>query len=373
MNFVKPLIGLAVAIVVIMTVLVPMIPAGSDTDGWTYDDYIRSDAGDSATGAFEIVDIGGQSYVHAKSVGTGAIVHSDGSISEYTVSKAKLDLVFIFGQSNAAYRNPDPDVVSPRPALGTGFYFGFSDRYAALASENSTGMVYQDATFWSMYDDSGELRIGDKAPALTYEYNRITGHKVYIVDGAIGGRPLVDFLPESSYVWTYGKNVLERALSLVDESLFDLHVGPYVWVQGEANASSSVNSYYYGFLTMHKAIQDGKLGVPLETAYISLMPSKYPNSREAQELLAENNPSIIIATDLANTFTIENGLMGSDNTHYTQAGNNLIGSALGKAIAEDSGFSKSSVSDYGTILQVVPVILILALVVGVIAWMKKPV
>lgn len=362
---------IAVTVVLILTgVMIPLLPTDETSVGWTYDDYRPCDADDTATGSLERVDVGGKAYIHAQAVGTGTIVHG-GTVTEHKVGKARLDLVFIYGQSNAAYRNAVPDEADPKPVIGTGYYFGFSDRYAALASENSTGMSYQDATFWTMYDDTGALRIGDKAPALTYEYNRLTGHKVYIVDGAIGGRPIADFLPESSYVWAYGKNVLTRALDLVDPDLFDLHVGPYVWVQGEANGGTAVSNYYYSFLTMHRAIQDGKLGVPLKTAYLSLMPAKYPSSREAQELLAEKNPSIVIATDLANTFTVDNGLMGSDNTHYTQAGNNLIGAALGKAIAEGSGYAKHPIeSGYTGLLGTVPVIilagLLMALAVGIV-------
>lgn len=363
MNIIKAAVISVTVVLVLTGVLIPVLSSDDDTAGWTYDDYRQCDPEDSATGSLERVDVGDVPYIHAKATGKGTITHNGTSI-EHTVGKARLDLIFIFGQSNAAYRNADPSAVDPKPLLGTGYYFGFSDRYAALPSENNTGMAWQNATFWSMYDD-GILRIGDKAPALTYEYNRLTGHKVYIVDGAIGGRSITDFMPESSLVWAYGKNVLERALSLVDPDLFDLRVGPYVWVQGEADGNMSVSGYYYKFLTMHHAIQTGKLGIPLETAYISLMPPKYPNSREAQERLAETNPSIVIATDLAETFTVENGLLASDNTHYTQAGNNLIGKALGTVIGEDSGLVKHTDRSL-IILGAIPLIILAGLALAII-------
>lgn len=337
MKVLKAVLSVVALSAVVVAMVFLLLPSGP-VENWEYDDYIECGPEDTATGSIEVLTLGDKTYFHAKGIGSAKVIR-DGKEYDCNVSKAQLDLIFIYGQSNAAYRNPDPDAVSPKPFPGTGYYFGFQDRYAAVSKENSTGMKYQDADFWSMYDGSGNLRIGDKAPALTYEYNRMTGHKVYIVDGAIGGRSIVYFIPPASYVWEYGKAVLGRALDLVDESLFDLHYGSYVWIQGESDRSMSVEEYSENFLSIHTAMLEGEMGIPFETVYISLLAEKYENPRKAQLALSEAHLTIILAADLSRTFTEENGLLGDDGIHYTQKGNNLIGQALGICLAKGSGIT----------------------------------
>lgn len=346
--------------------LIPNLPQESDVvPKWQYDDYrpLEDFPGlTSVSGSLETVTVGELEYVHAKSLGPGNIVYGS-RVEVVNVEKAVLDVIFLYGQSNAAYRNAEPSLVDVDPLPGRTYYFGMDNRYAANASENDHGMDYTECTWYDMINlDTGVWRIGDKAPALAHYYNDITGHKVYIVDGAIGNKGISNFLPPSALVWTYGNNVLTLGLDHINDQVYDYSIKYYVWLQGEANSTSSVSSYVNAFLKMHNALLSGEMAdVHFEKCYISLLPEKWTNSRKAQLELAEKYPDTVeIATEIANTFTVENGLLNEDDTHYTQLGNNILGKAIGIYIADEE--EKEDVPLYVILLRFTPVLIGLLLI-----------
>ena len=78
--------------------------------------------------------------------------------------------------------------------------------------------------------------------------------------------------------------------------------------------------------------QSDAFTVPIEKCYVELIPPKWVDSHEALLNLAASDPDVMIATALASTFTVSNGLLQSDETHYTQAGQNLLGAAVAKYV-----------------------------------------
>lgn len=378
MSHLKIIVGAILTIILLGSLFVPLLNSytpNSAPVGWTYDDYQVADNVESATGALEIVEVDGTKYLHASDVGNAQINYLNGNTETITVSKAPLDLVFMYGQSNAAYRNAQPSEASPVPKLGTAYYYGLSDRSGPTAAENNTGMDLDACEFWTMLDDNGDCRIGDKAPAFSATYSEITGHKTYWVCGAIGNKGMSQFLPPSGFMWTYGKDVLTRAIELVDLDKFDLTVSYYLWCQGEANASSSVSSYKSQYLTMHNAILNGGLGHTFQGGFISIVrDANGGNAAIAQRELCEEVSTIHLGTDIASSFTVANGMMGSDDLHYSQKGNNAIGEALAESVGEVVvGPLAATAGDSIKLLYAIPVLVIIALIVtaiGAIAYRR---
>lgn len=360
---IKKIVAVIVSIIVTVSIFTPVVVSlvnypDATITYWQYDDYRVAKDTDTVSGAFEIVEVNDVRYIHAKEVGTGTI----NGVTE-TVHKAQLDLAFMCGQSNGAYRNANPETASPIPNMGTAYYFGFEDRCGPLASENSTGMDIDSCQFWSMINtENGILRVGDKAPSYCATYNNSTGHKVYWVCGAIGDKSIVSFDPDGGFMWNYMEEVLTRAISLVDSTKFELNVNYYMWVQGEADSSRSVNSYKSLFLEMHNALLNGECaGINFEGCVLSLVrPKNAVNSSTAQIELAEEDPTIHLGSVATKSFTVDNGLMGSDDVHYSQLGNNIIGTDLAKMVIDL--VKPPDYSMYKPFLVILPILFVLGAV-----------
>lgn len=364
------IISLTISALLVVTLFIPTVTnvRVDATEGWQYDDYNLISGAVSASGALELLNVGSVEYVHAKDVGEGSITYSDGHTDTVDVKKAQIDVVMMYGQSNAAYRNPVPSQASPIPKLGTAYYYGLSDRAGALSSENSTGMNLQNCTMYDMINsDTGELRIGDKGPAFAATYYASTHTKVYWINCAIGGQPISTFMP-NAWGWNYAETVLQNAISELDEEYFEVFFQGYMWIQGEGNATTPVSAYKSSFLTMHSAILNGELGYRFNVCILSKVREvNAPNPSIAEIDLAEENATIIMATEIADTFTVANGLIGSDELHYSQMGNNLIGTALGESMAEYAHYSSPLVSSsIASLLQIIPLVILAGLVISAV-------
>lgn len=362
-----------IVIVLVGGIIIPIIDTvQTKPDYWQYDDYKEISSNVDVDGdIFEIISIGNKQYIHAKDVGIGTI---DGKQTE--VRKAILDMAFITGQSNAAYWNPDPDTAAPVPKLGTSYYFGLEDQAGAKSGQSSTGgMDIANSTFWSMLDENGELRIGNKGPAYAAEYYEKTGHKVYWVCGAIGNKHIAQFLPApeqgiDNIMWVYMGNILNAAIAAVDTDHYTLSENYYMWCQGEANQTISISSYEYYFMKMHNALLEGKCaGVHFKGCVISeIREQNGGNAVEAQRYLADKYSTIYMGTQATQTFTVANGLMGPDDLHYSQLGNNIIGSDLGKFIGKLVMPYENENTLVKPILSAVPIILIGGLIATIAAY-----
>lgn len=361
---------IAVSAILITTVIVPVTNQGNtNPDAWYYDDYRTSDGISSVSGALELKTVGATTYVHANGVGSATITYTDESTKTINVQKANLDVIFMWGQSNAAYRNPNISLVDKLPALGTGYYFGLSNRYATLSTENDTAMDVDDCDFYTLYDSSGTLRVGSMLPDFVYEYNKATGHKVYFIDGAVGGRSLDYFLPDAGYVWTFGEDMLSDGIDAIDTSKFNVTQKYYIWLQGEGNKTTAVATYKTQFLEMHDALLNGDLGGhKFDACFMSKVRAENGgNASTAQEELCKEYSTIIMASTVADTFTVANGLMGSDNLHYSQLGNNLLGSTLGQFIGHYVSPYYVSSPTTASLLAVIPLLVVIGLVVATVA------
>ena len=352
-----------VAAVIVVIIAIPLVSmtTSDDPSDWEYDEYRIIDDAVSASGALEIVTVGGQSYVHASGLGAGTITRSDGSEEDIRVGKAHLDVCLMLGQSNAAYANYNL-AEAPAPAPGTAYYYGHeSGKYSEI--------TFASCTIHSMTSADGTATTGDKAPSFAKKYYETTGHRVYFVCGAINGKSITTFDPDDGMTWRYAAEVVDYAIKALDESHYTYNSIAYMWIQGEADAGMSIEEYKSRFLEMNNAIMNGGLaGVAFHHAFISKV--RTIASGNAQIQLAEEHPDIItMATTISSTFTIDNGLMGSDGVHYTQSGDNLIGEALGESMGQwilDNPQYDDNGSILDTIIDIIPVIFVAGLIVTIV-------
>lgn len=345
------------SVIVLATLLVPAINPAPSGDNWTYDDYrpVAQYGSEDVSGSFEIVTIDGEDYIHAKNVGEGTI-----GGKSYNVAKSDLDLILIWGQSNASYRNADVSEAI-NPGLNAGYYFGTEDQLGSGAGEGETDP--SSCSFYTLVDSDGDLRIGDMGPAIAKTYHEKTGHKVYLVNAAIGNKWILLFIPPEQ-MWTYCENTVDAAINAVDMTKYNLHIIGYVWSQGEANSDNSVNDYKTWFMMSYNSMASGLLdGHVFDKVFIiETKPSDGGNATIAQRELCKEYSGVYMGSQLPETFTVENGLMSSDGLHYSQLGKNLIGLQIGEVIAETVN---PTVEDYSDLLSVIPVVIIVAIITAV--------
>lgn len=383
MKSVGVIVATVLAILLVVVVVVPVIEDSMHNEGpdrrtsWEYDDY-RPLTPDviSCTGALETVTVGGTAYIHAKDVGQGTIVRSDWSVQTVDVGKAVLDLIYIDGQSNAAQNTEDLET-APVPALGTAYYFGSESRYAEAGRINSqetldAALTNQLGTwsFQTMLDSDGALKIGDKAPGIAKTYCENTGHRVYIVDGAVPGSPVRYHIPQSTetvtnWSWQWAEAVVAKALESVDDSLFEIRfTGIDLWLQGESDANQSTVAYLKYWKLYRTGAVEGGLGIPIDTIVVCLIANVTDENGTVNaaliELTQQFDDTVLGAS--AAGFTVEGGeLNPEDSLHYTQAGDNIIGEEWGKTAArivlENRDAEDMSVKDI--LVQFIPLLLIL--------------
>lgn len=346
-------IGATVIVVLVALVLLPATESQDHPPEWTFDDYkLASDySADEVSGAFELVTIGGEEYIHAKAVGEGSI----NGVS-YNVQKADLDVVFIWGQSNATYRNAVVDE-AVYPGLNAGYYFGTDSQLGSTSGQGE--MDISTCSFYSLVDPEGDLRIGDMGPAIAKAYHEKTGHKVYLINGAIGNKWILLFFP-GGQMWNYGGAMFSAGMDAIDRDLFNVHVVGYVWSQGEANAGNSVDEYERWFMMSFNSMRSGLMDdTRFPAVYIiKTREENGANPAQAQINLSKEYSNVILATTLPDSFTVANGLMYSDDLHYSQLGKNLIGEAVGESIADHTLPPASmNLEPY---LVVIPILIIVA-------------
>lgn len=325
-------------------------------DGWQYDDYqVADDDVTAASGSLELVELAGVNYLHADGVGEGTITYSDASTETVTVEKAILDFYCINGQSNATYRQvieeTNPATASPYPARGTGIV---------------VDMLTSFHTPLDLYTEDGEPNVGNLAPAFMATYYEETYHKPLVYFAGVSGRSILTFQPdESMYTRTLAamRNSYDDFMSQTD--YYEPGKRVMIWIQGESDEGNMTASEYRDyFMTFWDGVQT-ESAYPFDYCMISYLGSQYVTIKAADEMLIEGNGDIYLGSDLAPTFTDENGLLKGDGVHYSQAGRNVLGADLGETAVYLLSHQKSSSYDptVQMLFDTVPVFVILALLV----------
>lgn len=362
---IKRLMIIVVSIILIGALVVPIINSSTheiektDTNLWTYDDYKVLPNIESATGAIEKITVGETTYYHANNLGEATLTGADGHTETITVSKAKLDVYLALGQSNNSYVNAVPSEASPVPQPGTTYYYGTETTLIHSRSEDLTAGNFED-----VIGSEGTPKIGDKVPSFGATYYKLTGVKTYYIDAAWMGSSIAWWQDLNSVVWTSAVTVVETAMSKIPTEYYDVTVRGYTWIQGERDASNAVDVYIQCFDTMNQRILNGDLGANVNHCFMSkVRQANAPNPSIAQIQIADSNSTVTLCTSIADTFTVANGLMASDDLHYTQKGNNIIGTKLAESCA--AYYYTKEIENLKLMSVLPPVMLIGVLLIGV--------
>lgn len=260
-----------------------------------------------------------------------------------------LDVIILDGQSNAEYNTSliisvQGDLPNPEHKL---YYYG---------SETNSNMYpgYPNSKMNLMNRDDTWIISGIEAP-LAYYYSVCAGHDVYVINIARGGASIETLRPEGSN-GIYGRQILTQALSEIPD-YYKIHMAGWVMIQGEADKETPVAEYKQYFLELSNYFDS----IGVEKCYISTTRSYYGgNATIAQNELAQEYENIIIASTASDTFNIENRLVKpNDPIHYSQAGRNIIAADLAKVM--------SGPSQKNTIMQIIPILMIIGIMVPIIA------
>lgn len=199
-----------------------------------------------------------------------------------TVEPAKLTLMYVAGQSNAegycssnsGYRLsdsiacPEGEVYSTYAPFnsngnvisGTSFTKfctqGNASQFVAGAIRDNKSISGNELEYeLNSLSGSGSGKTGPDS-GLAYEWNRLTGDKVWVVNTARGGSSISSWLPGQIYY--------ERSMevnSLVKQTYeAEIEAGHYLsgkrllfWLQGEADKSKTAKAYYNSFETLYYA------------------------------------------------------------------------------------------------------------------------
>ena len=244
-----------------------------------------------------------------------------------------LDVLVIDGQSNAEYGGIDVcDPVelnqeySEKPAHNI-LYYG-TDSKPAYFWDWSHDLAYSWAAYHlhNAYDyDNDRWKIGGYEPILGNTISKKSGHDVLVVNMAIGATKIAELLPDGGITGVYSWTLLNHALEQANKRYDGLNMVGVVWAQGEGDASTPVNDYKSSFRTLMASFD--KYG--LDDFYIIKTREYYGgNACTAQAQLAAEYSNVMIATDITETFTIENGMLDDNPIHYSQKGRTAISNAI---------------------------------------------
>lgn len=323
-------VGLTVMITLVAVLLVPAIEGVDDSPSlppkWQYDDYYEMEDLDSASGSLEIITLGDKEYLHVKSIGDGTYTKG-GETFSVTTTKANLDVFVIGGQSNAQYNIwgtgelPDTD---PVPAPGTAYYYGTSTH--PISTGNTTQAAAYDPTLYDIYssvNSSGENLLGNIDGPFSARYYAGSGHKVLTINTGVGGSSISKWVT-GGVCYNHAKSVFEDAMDKVDTDLFEISVKSLLWIQGEADAYMSVDTYISDFMKLYGNVTSNSFNADYKLKYALISQTRDgKNAALAQEILADKN-GIYLASTAANSFSISGGTLREDGLHYTQKGDNIL-------------------------------------------------
>lgn len=319
----------------VMCISIPESDAAT-IDTMEYDDYREVPNTTTASGALEIVTIEGKTYIHAKSVGSGAYT-TGWTTHNVNVVKADLIIVTLMGQSNGAYTfRANPDEVDVFSNLGECYYYG--DSTSPVEYDLSEGATYG---IYDMMDTPTDAHIGGVDEPLAVTLNKETGKKVLTINCCISGAKINKMLPHSAYyVWMQGR--FSDAVSMIDLDCYNVVDTTMLWIQGETNPTSLIVDYKNWFNRIWNSLTHNT-----SEAEPDIFNSDYTFSSCVISLVRQNIGvnAVCAQIELANELdTVSLGiwscdqfsgdLMYSDDVHYTQLGRNIVGQKCGMRLSE---------------------------------------
>lgn len=282
-------------------------------------------------------------------------------ITDIKNDDSTLNVVVIYGQSNGAYWSVcDPLIVDedynkiPSHNL---YYYGTKDGPIQYNSGNydKTFSSYDLFPIWA----DNEWKIGGYEPILSNELSNRSDRDTLVINTSIPGFKLTDLEPNSRG-WAFCYDSIMDALAKVD-GYSSIEMVGWIWIQGESDFGRDIANYTYGF----DRLLDGFAKLDLTSCYVVGVRDSYGgNSQTALRQIATSNRNVTFVTDIAETFTEENGLLRpNDPLHFSQKGRDVIAKILGDEIP---------ISKFGnvpnpvlTIVQILPIFALIGILVGI--------
>lgn len=329
---------------------------GTISTDWVYDDYRQFDDGVTVSGNFEKLTYSGKTYVHANGVGDGTI-----NGQQYTISKAPLEFFVLWGQSNAAYYKEDVTEVNTCPKIATqAYYFGANNKPLEITAADPLQTNIDDCSIHSSINPDGSLIIGniDGAFESYYSYYCDNNTRPYILNVGVGGQRM-EYFTAGEPGNTLMTEAITAALAAVDSDLFDVKNGCWIMSQGEANTTYPISTYIEEFSDVKNTLSGYNLNKGM---IIQTVEKDGINSSVAQRIIVEEDPAVYWGSTATQTFSVANGLLTSDDKHYSQRGDNILGYDCANEWLTISG--QKYVSEYNDLISIVIVVMLCGLLLA---------
>lgn len=244
---------------------------------------------------------------------------------------SEIDVFMISGQSNGAYSfRANPSQAGPVPPGGVAYYFG-SETSPVPYSEWDDDAAYG---IYDMVNPDGTAHIGGIELPFAATYYQKTGHKICIINVAIGGAKIIEWYPGTDYyIWAQG--VFSKAIDALDDN-YSINVKGLIWIQGESDPTWQIQAYKNRFMTMFGTMQHAASATSyfnedyaFENCIMSLVRQhRGQNTCLSQIQLDAEHDDVKLGCIVCDTFNYENGLLYGDDTHYTQLGRNIVAKDL---------------------------------------------
>lgn len=335
----------AVIVLLVAVMIIGSMASSIDNEFELYECEPLSTFGSEVTiegDCVETVTIGGTEYVRMTDLGTFTVTSGETS-KEYTVTKAKMDLIVWAGQSNSmTYTNPTYYDGEATIEPGKGFYLGSTtaDSYFAGITREET---YSTATVCDIVSADGTMNVAQMYPAFYGDYYKETGHRLITANTGIGGM-WISTWDDGGRSDLFFKAVMDRLIEQC-EGKIELNPVAVLWVQGESNYESPIDLYLAHLQPLLEKMEDGYYGFefPYITAslprvdmrpYDDMIPSALAQIQEA-----EDDPQFSIATSIAYRAT---EAQYRDGLHFTQEYYGWVGEAFARQLAELTGHTPVS-------------------------------
>lgn len=271
----------------------------------------------------------------------------------------------LYGQSNAAYYATDLSLVqevSPIPP-GNAFYFGTKNQPITYDGA--------DPSACSIYDmcPGGSWSIGNYEPSFAramYE----AGKKCLLINFGIPGYNVSALMPGGS-AWAWENDVISTALSKIDTAKYRPVMCGIISTHGEADSGQGTteSDYIDKFMATFDAL---KTNYGFDCVIMNIVRDiRGVTIQDAQYKMIEDYPNVILGCNATESFTVANGLMRSDDLHYSQLGDNILGADDANSWLNSSFVKDSASFDYSPLISAIPLIVISAIVLGIVAIVVK--
>ena len=243
-----------------------------------------------------------------------------------------IDVFMISGQSNGAYSHRAvPDQADPVSKPGMAFYYGDAVSPVPYSDWTESGTY----GIYDMVNADGSAHIGGIEQPFAATYVAKTGHKICIINTAVGGAKMVDWSINEVY-YERAKLVFADAMSKLVENGFTPDVKGLIWIQGESDPTWQIQAYKNRFMTMFNAMShaEGRAATfnddyAFDNCIMSLVRQhRGQNTCLSQIQLDAEHDNVKLGCIVCDTFNYENGLLYNDDTHYTQLGRNIVAKDL---------------------------------------------